>query len=55
VGTALAAGAALLGTKRLAGVHVGVIGLAVNAAVAVVGSALAARQSALPSSNTEAP
>jgi SSS family solute:Na+ symporter/sodium/pantothenate symporter len=40
VGTAIAAGAALLGYKRIGGVHVGVIGLAVNLAVAVVGSAL---------------
>jgi len=39
VGSLLAGGAALLGTKRIEGVHVGVIGLALNATVAVAGSA----------------
>jgi Na+/proline symporter len=38
VGTALSAGGTLLGIKRLGGVHVGVIGLAVNLGVAVVWS-----------------
>ncbi|HKJ25001.1 MAG TPA: sodium:solute symporter family protein [Myxococcota bacterium] len=43
-GSALAGGAALLGTKRIEGVHVGVIGLALNAAIALAGSAWAAAQ-----------
>ena len=38
LGACLAGGAALYGTKRIEGVHVGVIGLALNALVAVVGS-----------------
>ncbi|MBW2315832.1 MAG: sodium:solute symporter family protein [Deltaproteobacteria bacterium] len=38
LGACLAGGAALLGTKRIEGVHVGVIGLALNALVAVLGS-----------------
>ena len=41
LGTAIAGGAALLGTKRVEGLHVGVIGLAVNLVVAVVGSYVA--------------
>jgi hypothetical protein len=40
----LAGGAALLGSKRYLGVHVGVIGLAVNLLVAVVGSFIAGRR-----------
>jgi SSS family solute:Na+ symporter/sodium/pantothenate symporter len=44
LGSVVAGGAALLGTKRIEGVHVGVIGLALNAAVAVAGSAWAAAQ-----------
>jgi SSS family solute:Na+ symporter/sodium/pantothenate symporter len=44
IGTLLAGGAALLGTKRFAGVHVGVIGLAVNLVVAVAGSLLLRRR-----------
>ena len=38
LGTAIAGGAALLGTKRVEGLHVGVMGLAVNLVVAMVGS-----------------
>lgn len=38
LGTLLAAGAALGGVKRIDGIHVGVIGLACNALVAVLGS-----------------
>jgi Na+/proline symporter len=38
IGTLLAGGAALAGVKRIEGVHVGLIGLAVNMAVAVVAS-----------------
>lgn len=46
-GTALALGGALAGASRVAGVHVGVVGLALNVAVAVLGTALAgARQPA---------
>ena len=36
VGTVIAGGAALSGMKRIEGVHVGVIGLAVNLAVVIV-------------------
>ena len=38
LGTAIAAGAASMGVKRIEGVHVGVIGLLANAGVAVLGS-----------------
>ncbi len=38
IGTVIAGGAALEGTKRIDGIHVGVLGVAVNALVAVVGS-----------------
>jgi Na+/proline symporter len=38
LGSAVAVGGALLETKRLGGIHIGVIGLAANAAVAVLGS-----------------
>ncbi len=40
IGAALAVGAVLLGTERIYGVHVGVISLALNLAIGVVGSAL---------------
>lgn len=40
VGTLVAAGAALLGTRRIGGVHVGVIGLAVNTACVLLVTAL---------------
>ena len=43
VGTAFSVGWTLAGTSRVAGVHIGMVGLALNFAVAVVGSALRAR------------
>ncbi len=45
-GTALAAGAALAGWTRIGGVHVGVVGLALNLGVVLVGSWLALRPQA---------
>ena len=44
VGALIAGGAALLGTKRMAGIHVGVIGLAANLAVAALVCWLAPRR-----------
>ena len=41
VGTVFAAGLTLAGLPRLGGIHVGVVGWALNLAVAVVGLALA--------------
>jgi SSS family solute:Na+ symporter/sodium/pantothenate symporter len=46
VGTLVAGGAALAGVKRVEGVHVGLLGLAANAAVAVLGSLLVQADSA---------
>ena len=45
-GTAVAAAGVFLGMKRIEGVHVGVIGLLVNGAIAVAGSWLVRAQSA---------
>ena len=42
-GTAVAAGAALFGWKRVEGIHVGVIGLAINLLVVAVASLLGKR------------
>ncbi len=44
VGSAIAIGGVVLQTKRIGGVHVGVIGLAANTVVAVLASQLAARR-----------
>ena len=52
VGTLLAGGAALAGSKRIEGVHVGVIGLIANTAVAVIGSWLQARRSGAAGTGT---
>lgn len=56
VGTAIAAGGTLVGMKRLGGVHVGVIGLAANLAVAVLWSGLRppAQSAADPAANASA-
>jgi SSS family solute:Na+ symporter/sodium/pantothenate symporter len=47
LGTVIAVAGALGGAKRVDGFHIGVIGLAANLAVAVLGSAWAARRAAL--------
>jgi Na+/proline symporter len=44
VGSAIAIGGVLLETNRIGGVHVGIVGLALNLAIAAVGSALLGRR-----------
>jgi SSS family solute:Na+ symporter/sodium/pantothenate symporter len=44
VGTLFSVGLTLAGVTRWGGVHIGMVGLALNAAIAVVGSGRAARR-----------
>ena len=53
VGTAFGVGLTLLGVPRIAGIHVGVIGLGLNASVAVLGSRLGSSTTTRPPAGAE--
>ena len=55
VGTVFAVGLTLTGVSRLGGVHVGVVGLCLNGAVAVLGSLWAPISTAPPASGADFP